>query len=99
MASSSAMSSVTALFLLLLPRVAPASATFQATAPASATAATKAGPCDILAAAANECVAAHSTVRALYSSYAGPLYQVGGYCLPTRVQWVCAVMVMVGTDS
>ena len=34
------------------------------------------GPCDTLAAAGNECVAAHSTVRALYAKYAGPLYQV-----------------------
>lgn len=34
------------------------------------------GPCDILGAAGNACVAAHSTVRALYSQYAGPLYKV-----------------------
>mgnify|MGYP006149104367 CR=1 FL=1 len=34
------------------------------------------GPCDILAAAGNPCVAAHSTVRALYKRYAGPLYKV-----------------------
>ena len=34
------------------------------------------GPCDILGAAGNPCVAAHSTVRALYASYAGPLYTV-----------------------
>ena len=34
------------------------------------------GPCDILNAAGNTCVAAHSTVRALYSSYDGPLYNV-----------------------
>lgn len=33
-------------------------------------------PCDILGAAGNLCVAAHSTVRALYVSYAGPLYTV-----------------------
>ncbi|HEX7510483.1 MAG TPA: arabinofuranosidase catalytic domain-containing protein [Chitinivibrionales bacterium] len=33
-------------------------------------------PCDIYDAAATPCVAAHSTVRALYSSYNGPLYQV-----------------------
>ena len=35
-------------------------------------------PCDILAAAspATPCVAAYSTVRALYVSYTGPLYQV-----------------------
>ncbi len=33
-------------------------------------------PCDIYAAGGTPCVAAHSTVRALYSSYNGPLYQV-----------------------
>ena len=33
------------------------------------------GPCDIYA-AATPCVAAHSTTRALYASYNGPLYQV-----------------------
>jgi hypothetical protein len=34
------------------------------------------GPCDILDAAGNPCVAAHSTVRALYVKYDGPLYNV-----------------------
>jgi hypothetical protein len=34
------------------------------------------GPCDIYAAAGVPCVAAHSTTRALYASYNGPLYQV-----------------------
>jgi len=36
------------------------------------------GPCDIFDAASppTPCVAAHSTVRALYGNYAGPLYQV-----------------------
>jgi hypothetical protein len=34
------------------------------------------GPCDIYAAAGNPCAAAHSTTRALYASYNGPLYQV-----------------------
>ena len=33
-------------------------------------------PCDIYAAANNTCVAAHSTVRALFSAYSGNLYQV-----------------------
>jgi non-reducing end alpha-L-arabinofuranosidase len=33
-------------------------------------------PCDIYAAAGTPCVAAHSTVRALYAAYNGPLYQV-----------------------
>ena len=34
------------------------------------------GPCDIYGAAGTPCVAAHSTTRALYGSYNGPLYQV-----------------------
>ncbi|MGI5229414.1 arabinofuranosidase catalytic domain-containing protein [Actinoallomurus sp. CA-142502] len=34
------------------------------------------GPCDIYAAGGTPCVAAHSTVRALYGSYSGNLYQV-----------------------
>jgi hypothetical protein len=34
------------------------------------------GPCDIYAASGDPCVAAHSTTRALYASYNGPLYQV-----------------------
>ena len=40
-------------------------------------------PCDILAAAGNPCVAAHSTVRALYALYAGPLYRVTRPTSPT----------------
>lgn len=35
-----------------------------------------AGPCDIYASGNTPCVAAHSTTRALYSDYNGPLYQV-----------------------
>eukprot|EP00054_Salpingoeca_dolichothecata_P022917 m.151403 g.151403 ORF g.151403 m.151403 type:complete len:330 (-) comp24506_c0_seq3:89-1078(-) len=34
------------------------------------------GPCDLYNAGNSPCVAAHSTVRALYGTYAGPLYQV-----------------------
>ena len=34
------------------------------------------GPCDILQTAGNPCVAAHSTVRALYENYNGKLYNV-----------------------
>ncbi len=34
------------------------------------------GPCDIYAAGGDPCVAAHSTTRALYAAYNGPLYQV-----------------------
>src|SRR5215472_14823853 len=33
-------------------------------------------PCDIYGSAGTPCVAAYSTVRALYSGYNGPLYQV-----------------------
>jgi len=36
-------------------------------------------PCDIYAAADTPCVAAHSTTRALYAAYDGPLYQVERY--------------------
>jgi hypothetical protein len=35
-----------------------------------------AGPCDIYSSGGTPCVAAHSTTRALYSAYSGPLYQV-----------------------
>jgi non-reducing end alpha-L-arabinofuranosidase len=37
---------------------------------------TTTGPCDIYASSNTPCVAAHSTVRALYGSYSGNLYQV-----------------------
>ena len=43
---------------------------------AGGTTATAAGPCDLYAAGNTPCVAAHSTVRALYGTYGGPLYQV-----------------------
>jgi hypothetical protein len=33
-------------------------------------------PCGVLAGAGNPCAAAHSTVRVIFSGYAGPLYQV-----------------------
>jgi hypothetical protein len=45
------------------------------TGASSAQAATSA-PCDIYASGGTPCVAAHSTTRALHSSYNGPLYQV-----------------------
>eukprot|EP00931_Biecheleriopsis_adriatica_P108636 TRINITY_DN82976_c0_g1_i1.p1 TRINITY_DN82976_c0_g1~~TRINITY_DN82976_c0_g1_i1.p1 ORF type:complete len:348 (-),score=61.23 TRINITY_DN82976_c0_g1_i1:220-1263(-) len=41
-----------------------------------ASAVASAGPCDIYAEAGVPCIAAHSMVRALYSSYSGPLYAV-----------------------
>ena len=34
------------------------------------------GPCDIFGAAGTPCVAAHSTVRALFASFSGALYMV-----------------------
>jgi hypothetical protein len=42
----------------------------------SAAAARPEGPCDIYAAGGDPCAAAHSTTRALYAGYNGPLYQV-----------------------
>lgn len=35
-----------------------------------------AAPCDIYSSGGTPCIAAHSTTRALYSAYTGPLYQV-----------------------
>jgi hypothetical protein len=48
----------------------------QAGVGANATSSRPQGPCDIYAAAGDPCVAAHSTTRALYASYNGPLYQI-----------------------
>ncbi|MBP2328225.1 hypothetical protein JOF56_008610 [Kibdelosporangium banguiense] len=53
--------------------IAVPAATLTWTAPASAAGT---GPCDIYASGGTPCVAAHSTVRALYGSYNGNLYQV-----------------------
>ena len=50
--------------------------TLLGTASTSGAAARPQGPCDIYGAAGTPCVAAHSTTRALYASYNGPLYQV-----------------------
>src|SRR4029078_228807 len=46
------------------------------TPPAAASAGAAKLPCDIFAEDGGPCVAAHSTVRALYASYTGPLYQL-----------------------
>jgi hypothetical protein len=58
----------------------PVGITFASAAPAPAAQlnlpARPQGPCDIYAAGGTPCVAAHSTTRALYASYNGPLYQV-----------------------
>ena len=55
--------------------MALAAGTFVTGAASPASAATSL-PCDIYAAAGTPCVAAHSTTRALYAAYNGPLYQV-----------------------
>jgi hypothetical protein len=52
------------------PSVSPSASATGSPAPADA------GPCEIYAAGGTPCVAAHSTVRALYRSYSGNLYQV-----------------------
>ena len=44
--------------------------------PAAAHAQAQPEPCDLYGAGGTPCVAAHSTTRALYSAYNGPLYQV-----------------------
>ncbi|SOB86131.1 alpha-L-arabinofuranosidase B [Streptomyces sp. 1331.2] len=46
------------------------------TAAAGTSQAATQGPCDLYAAGNTPCVAAHSTTRALYGAYNGPLYQV-----------------------
>ncbi len=61
--------------VLALILIAVASATM-APANAAAILSRPKGPCDIYAAAGDPCVAAHSTTRALYASYNGPLYRI-----------------------
>jgi hypothetical protein len=56
---------------MALAMVPAAALTWSAPASAAGT-----GPCDIYASGGTPCVAAHSTVRALYGSYTGNLYQV-----------------------
>ncbi|HEX3487964.1 MAG TPA: arabinofuranosidase catalytic domain-containing protein [Streptosporangiaceae bacterium] len=81
--------------------------------PSTAQAATSL-PCDIYGAAGTPCVAAYSTVRALYASYDGPLYQVrrvsdgatanvgllsaGGYANATDQDTFCARTTCVITE-
>jgi hypothetical protein len=48
----------------------------QTTAPAAPAAGMAKAPCDIYAEDGGPCVAAHSTVRSLFATYSGPLYQV-----------------------
>jgi len=61
--------------LVLAAAAALAAGATAASAGPQARAATQ-GPCDIYAAGGTACVAAHSTTRALYGTYDGPLYQV-----------------------
>jgi hypothetical protein len=61
--------------LLLGAAAALVTSALVATGPAPARAAGT-GPCDIYGNAGTPCVAAHSTTRALYGNYNGPLYQV-----------------------
>ena len=60
---------------------------------AAAGGSTGTGPCDIYQAAGTPCGAAHSMVRALYSSYTGPLYQV------QKASDKSTKDIMVGTDG
>jgi hypothetical protein len=64
------------LALTALLTMAVTMAAQSATAGANAAGQRPQGPCDIYAAAGDPCVAAHSTTRALYAAYNGPLYQV-----------------------
>ena len=60
----------------LVAAALPIGFAFAAVSGAQAQAPTAQGPCDIYAAGGTPCVAAHSTTRALYGTYNGPLYQV-----------------------
>src|SRR5579863_6807684 len=74
-ASSARLPTARWLTLLLLAAACIALAFGQVTGAAPARAAVT-GPCDIFAAANTPCIAAHSTVRALFGTYNGPLYQI-----------------------
>ena len=74
--SRSNMKSRINLVLLLALAITLCGAALTRATPAAETPVRPKGPCDIYAAAGDPCVAAHSTTRALYASYNGPLYQV-----------------------
>ncbi|MDR3703307.1 MAG: arabinofuranosidase catalytic domain-containing protein [Candidatus Sulfopaludibacter sp.] len=57
-------------------RLAAVGAMLTMAVPAAASASRQPGPCDIYGTAGTPCVAAHSTTRALYTSYKGALYRV-----------------------
>ncbi|MDE3202509.1 MAG: lamin tail domain-containing protein [Acidobacteriota bacterium] len=67
---------VLALFAVGMAMSSPAAMAATNGAGADSASARPQGPCDIYAAAGAPCVAAHSTTRALYAGYNGPLYQV-----------------------
>src|SRR6266480_585151 len=60
----------------LLATAAAAALTTGALVGVGAAQAATSQPCDIYAAGGTPCVAAHSTTRALFAAYNGPLYQV-----------------------
>ena len=64
------------LFILAMAFVLPVAVIFSIISCADTKLERPEGPCDIYAAEGTPCVAAHSTTRALYASYNGPLYQV-----------------------
>src|SRR5512140_2669711 len=67
---------ISPVMMLALALSLPVAAAAQAGASRSAAPPRPARPCDIYATAGNPCAGAHSTTRALYASYNGPLYQV-----------------------
>src|SRR5690242_15919827 len=62
--------------LLLMAAVLPPAAIILAQQSGAGRSARPQGPCDVYAAGNTPCVAAHSTTRAMYAAYNGPLYQV-----------------------
>lgn len=60
----------------MAPRPSPDRARLLALALATTSRLVGAGPCDLYSSGGTPCIAAHSTTRALYSAYTGPLYQV-----------------------
>lgn len=74
------MKTPTGLPLILTPALAVAGATLmlalQSGGGAAGAPPRPQGPCDVYAAGGTPCAAAHSTTRALYAGYHGPLYQV-----------------------
>ncbi|GII81888.1 hypothetical protein Sru01_68700 [Sphaerisporangium rufum] len=58
------------------PSPSPSGPTSPSPSPSPSVPGSERRPCDIYAAGGTPCVAAHSTTRALYAAYSGPLYQV-----------------------